>query len=560
MRKLLAALLALMMLAAMPMAMADELEMSDVKGMTAPGVFPIVTEPVTITFGLIPQGNVEDYDTNLFTKYIEEKTGINVEFFFLPATDTNQKFDLMVAANEKLPDIMVGGVSDAIYYGQSGHLIALNDYFDKYAYHYNKTIETYFSDAEKAALKAQSYAYDGNRYGFTYAQPSLGNNHENMMYVNKVWLEKLNLKVPTTLDELYEVLVAFRDKDPNGNGLKDEIPLIGFNSFDRRGDVVGDLLNSFLYYPGGVGIDSARTIVKDGKVASAVVQEEYREGLRFVNKLYKEGLLTEISLTQKDTQLKAMLDRPSSEPTIIGVVATHLGSAACGFTNLSDEYNKVMEYDALAPLAGPEGVAYGMVQASGYDYNVFITSSCEHPEVAFRLLDAMCDPEIGLTFRIGTKGEHWDWADEGTLTKTGRPALYKTLMDEMPWVWDSQNVIWRSSNMRMGVANMGEAAKTVDNPYKQYQSDTFNKGVKLRLGKQPAEVFETPVWNEAENEIVTEYGAMIRETSNEWRTLFVTGQKDLDTDWDEYLTIMENLGLSEYMEAAQSCYDRMSGK
>jgi len=560
MRKLLAALLALMMLAAMPMAMADELEMSDVPGMTAPGVFPIVTEPVTLTFALVPQGNVEDYDTNYFTTYIEEKTGINVEFFFLPATDTAQKFDLMVAANEKLPDIMMGGISDITYYGMSGQLVALNDYFDKYAYYYNEVMEKYGTEDEKATLKAQSYSYDGNIYAFNYAVPELGNNHENMIYVNKVWLEKLNMKTPTTLDELYEVLVAFRDKDPNGNGLKDEIPIIGYNSFDRRGDVVGDLLQSFLYYPGGVGADQARTIVKDGVVSSAVVQEEYREGLRFVNKLYKEGLLTEISLTQKDTQLKAIIDRPASEPTIAGVICTHFFSGVCGFTNCNDEYNKVLEYEVLAPLAGPEGVAYALEQGSGFsEYKLAITSSCEHPEVAFRVLDALCDPEIGSTYRFGIKGEHWDWAAEGAVTQEGQPAMIKFLVAEQPWHWETQNIIWRLTQGFMSFSDMKQQRADESNPYIKYRNEEFYRGVALRLGAIPAERFLNPIWNEEEYEIATEYGPMIRETSNEWRTMFVTGEKDLDADWDEYLTIMENLGLSEYLEAAQSCYTRMAG-
>ena len=48
--------------------------------------------------------------------------------------------------------------------------------------------------------------------------------------IRQDWLDKLNLKAPTTVDELHDVLYAFRNEDPNGNGLKDEIPL-----FDRAG-------------------------------------------------------------------------------------------------------------------------------------------------------------------------------------------------------------------------------------------------------------------------------------------------------------------------------------
>ena len=71
------------------------------------------------------------------------------------------------------------------------------------------------------------------------------------------------------------------------------------------------------------------------------------------------------------------------------------------------------------------------------------------------------------------------------------------------------------------------------------------------------EVFVLPVYNEEETEIVNEYGPMIWEYSNEARNLFVTGELDLDKDWDEYLAKLENIGLNEYIAASQTCYDRM---
>ena len=559
-RKILAMLLAMAMLLSLSAAHAkgEALEMSDVPGMTAPGIFPLVTEPVTLTIGLVPQGNVIDYDTNRFTTWMEEKTGVNIEFFYLPTTDTAQKFNLMVAANEKLPDIMLDGVTDMVYYGQSGYLLSLNDYFEKYAYYYNETIDKYAAPDEKAQLLAQSYCYDGNQYCFTYCMPEPTNDHENIMYINQKWLEAVNREVPTTLDELYEVLIAFRDDDPNGNGIKDEIPIMGYNSFDTRGDVVGNLINSFIYYPGGGGADSARCIVKDGVVSSPVIAEEYREALRYCKKLYDEGLITEVSFTQTREQLKAAIDLPSTETTIVGTIATHFWSGVCGFTGCSEEYNKVMEYVALPPLTGPEGVCWAMQQHSGYNYRAYITNSCEHPEVAFRFLDAMCNPEISWNYRFGIQGETWDYAEEGELNAYGKQAFYKQLLDEMPWVQESQNMIWRLENLRLQFSSMMNVATETDNPYAQYRNDTLYKGVSMRMGHQPEEFFANPVWNEEEYEIVSEYGSMLRETSNEWRTMFVMGQKDLDKDWQEYLSQMEALGLNEYLQAAQNCYDRMS--
>ena len=84
--------------------------MSDVPGMTAPGVLPIVTEPTTLTVGLIPNATVTDYEDNLFTKFVEENSGIDIEFYFFPtgSGEAKQKLQLMVASNQALPDIWSG--------------------------------------------------------------------------------------------------------------------------------------------------------------------------------------------------------------------------------------------------------------------------------------------------------------------------------------------------------------------------------------------------------------------------------------------------------------------
>ncbi len=562
MKKFLSVFLALaLLLPLVAVAEDNALEMSDIPGMTAPGVLPIVTEPVTLVVGIPPHNSVTDYETNYFTKLIEEKTGINLEFFYLPTTsnEENQKFDLMVAANEELPDIMFNGVSDMLYYGQTGTLLTLNDYFDKYAYYYNETLDKYATDAERSALMIQSFSYDGKRYCFNYAYPDLGNNNENGMFINKKWLDAVGKEIPTTLDELYDVLIAFRDQDPNGNGLKDEIPMMGWNTTGRRGDIVGDIINSFVYYPGGVGADDARCIVNDGVVTSSFITEEYREALRFCKKLYDEGLLTELSFTQDKEQFKAIIDRPSTEPTVVGLMATCFRSSAVGFSGCSDEYNKVMEYVALPPLTGPEGVNWGMEQDSGYtDYRAYITKSCKHPEIAFRLLDLLCDVEIGLTYRYGIRGEHWDYAEEGLMNDYGTQALIKLLTDTPVWQWENQNYIWRREGMRLGLSYESLAAIPNNNPYVQYRSDVFNQSVAMRLNHKPKEVFMNPVWNVEELEIAQEYGSLLHETSDEWRTMFIVGEKDLDKDWQEYLSQLDALGLQEYLGAAQSCYLRMT--
>ena len=559
-RKLVSLLLCLaMMLSLAPLATAETLEMSDIPGMTAPGVFPIVTEPVTLTIALIPQANVLDYDTNEFTLWIEEKTGINIEFVYLPtdSAEAKQKVDLMIAANETLPDIILQQVSDVDYYGTSGVLVNMKEYFGKYSYYFDKAVNEHATQAEKNIINTEMYATDGGVYGFPFYLSSAGNNNENIFYINQEWLDTLGLKMPTTTDELYDVLVAFRDNDPNGNGKKDEIPLMGYGSgygaMKLRGDVVGNLLNAFLYYPYA---NNARLVVKDGVVSSSLTDEALREGLRYCKKLYDEGLISELSFTQDPSQLKAIIDLPSEEDTLVGMVATHALSGSCGWGGASEANDKVLEYTYMAPLIGPKGVQYAAQNLSGLDFNVVITKYCKNPEVAFRFLDAFCNPEIGITYRRGQLGRDWTYCTDGELTAFGKPALYKTANADNIWSAESQNVMWRNETLRMALEKWDIANVLTGDKYTDYRSAMFSGGIAARLGFQPAEQIFNPKYNAEEKEIADEYNPMIWETSNEWRTMFIMGEKDLDADWQAYLDTLESLGLNEVIEVTQSWYDR----
>ena len=536
-----------------------DLAMSDVPGMTAAGVLPIAPDGVTLSIGLTAQSNVVDYSTNDFTLWIKDKTGITFDFFFLPNSDTAQKVDLMIAANEKLPDILLEGISDKVYYGRQGVLLPMNEYFEKYSYFFGQTTEKYLSEQTQKLLRSQMYAWDGKIYTFPYIINGLGNDNENIFYINKTWLDKLNLAVPTTTDELYAVLKAFKEEDPNGNGQADELPLMGYGAGyganKLRGDVVGNLLNAFLYYPYNT---DARLVVNDGVVSSALTSEALREGLRYCRKLYAEGLISELSMTQAPEQLKAIIDRPAAEDTLVGMVATHALSGACGWSTEQAD-SKVFDYVAMEPLTGPEGVRYAAQNKLGYGSRVAITKYCKNPEIAFRWMDYMCDLEASMNYRYGKKDYDWYYAEEGELDAYGHQALFKLPTDhDVPWALESQNVVWRHENCRIyAEETMSFAAVKMDNKVQQYRQEIFDSGVAARLGCQPDEVFVLPVYNEEETEVVNEYGPMIWEYSNEARNLFVTGELDLDKDWDEYLVKLENIGLNEYIAASQTCYDRM---
>ena len=102
------------------------------------GTIPVCNEKVTLTIGLQQNANVENYDTNYYTLKLEEEANVDIEFILFPAgNDGKEKLRIMLTSGEKLPDIIMFGVSgaEAMSWGAEGYILPLEDYFQTSSYY-----------------------------------------------------------------------------------------------------------------------------------------------------------------------------------------------------------------------------------------------------------------------------------------------------------------------------------------------------------------------------------------------------------------------------------------
>ncbi|KOS00928.1 ABC transporter substrate-binding protein, partial [Paenibacillus polymyxa] len=140
-------------------------------------------------------------------------------------------------------------------------------------------------------------AQDGHIYAFPWIE-ELGSEKESihsvndMPWINVEWLKKLGLKMPKTTEDLKKVLLAFKNGDPNGNGQADEIPL-SFILNNGNEDL------NFLFGSFGLGDNGDHTVVtNEGKVVFTADKDGYKEGIKYLNELYKLNLIDEESFEQ----------------------------------------------------------------------------------------------------------------------------------------------------------------------------------------------------------------------------------------------------------------------
>jgi putative aldouronate transport system substrate-binding protein len=383
---------------------------------------------------------------------------------------------------------------------------------------------------------------DGGIYNLPKYTEQVGNMHSQRQWINQAWLDKLDLKMPTTTEEFLEVLRAFRDNDPNGNGLRDEIPYIG--SLGWQSSSIDALMNAFIYNDSSAPNNKPRWLIKDGILDTPYTKEEWRDGLRFAKQLVDEGLLSPLCFTQDVTQLMQLL---ASETMQVGVYTA--GANLFGATDV-----RKLDFAPLPPLTGPKGVCYTAFIPSVAGAGFVITKYCEHPEAAFRLGDYCMSRDIAFRNRFGVPEIDWREPgpdDKGLYEDMGFPAQVVPILP-----FNSvQNSYWGGNLdvvMELGIQD-GQAISD-DDPL--YTERFIAQAVPYYVGKTPKEYVDLIKYNLEENDEIKDIYSTLVTYVNESMARFVTGDMDLDTQWESYLKELNNIGLPHFVEISQRAYDR----
>ena len=525
------------------------------------GKLPLVDEPTTIRIGIPQRENVPDYDENAYTKWLEEVTGVNLEFVFFSVDETEQvtQLNLMISSGkEKLPDILwgFGGVSNSLRneLGEDGYLVDLMGYMNDLAYWSKEIRATYFTEDE--AAKVIQYGIDPNN-GALYAFPGYEEGKTDALnthaLINQKWLDAVGEKVPTTVDELYTVLKKFAEMDPNGNGQKDELPLTGSDT-RYRADILEYIINAYVYC-----CDANIYNQTDGKIWVPYTTDEYREALKFCNKLYKEGLLSPLFYSINANPELIALNTPSDGVAIAGVIAGHM-------TVFNEKDNELLfDYTVLPPFKAETKLGgYAPMTGASFSYNCFITSDAQDPELCFKLLDFMSSRESYLHAYYGIEGTDWERAPEGTVDpESGRPVDAYVLVPGIYAGTDKNNHCWHQmrgiyNSMKMPTA----ISKDVDPTTYAARKNALMTSIRAAYDKvgMPDNPFQRCIYNAKEDEVIAEYQTGLKDYFAEARALFVSGVMDPnnDADWNTYLQNLKSLGLDDVLDAVQEAYTRMT--
>lgn len=335
--------------------------------------------PITITVGrsvdsawTYPEGS--DLNNNVWTREYLENLGVSIKYEWTAlSSEYNNKVNVVIASGS-IPDLLYVSAAQMGTLVEAEMLCDLTEYFDKYASDLTKSL---LNGDGGAALG--SATFDGKLYALPYVS---ANCYEpSLLWVRQDWLDNLGLDVPTTVEEVLEVAKAFKEQDPDMDGL-DNTGGIAFSNYlyDGITSLVG-FFNGYHAYP-SIWVEQ-----EDGKVVYGSTLPEMKAALARLNQAYQDGLI--------DTEF-AVKDSTKVSEEVMG------GKYGISYGQNWNVYQYGVGLDAdpdmvWTPVPAPsvdDQPALASVGFSAAGYYV-VSAECKHPEAIIMMLNTYNDLVYG---------------------------------------------------------------------------------------------------------------------------------------------------------------------
>jgi putative aldouronate transport system substrate-binding protein len=493
-------------------------------GFNATGL-PIVSSPTTINvmqvrYRFHGAGNVY----NSFFSQMERDTNVFVNWETRYTADFTEQRGLMLASGD-MPEVIWGstgwtgdGVTYEIIEDNKELFLPLDDLIDRYMPNLKAIMAQ-----DPAVRRAITYS-DGKIYslpGKLPLRPQIGTG----VFINKTWLDKLGLAVPQTTTELANVLKAFKTRDPNGNGIVDEIP---WYTISNSATVVRFDITSLF---GAFG----EWLVRDGRVYYTPSSEEYRQGIEWFIDLYKAGVVPSEFFTMPSDQFYALGSDTSVQR--FGFLFDWVADATIGANS--------KDFIAIPPPAAPNGKRYvGPLNEGIRPIELMITTKCKNPEVVARWVDQFYTPDATFQKTFGAFGDTTRKEADGSYTElplAATSSMYADIggLDARKWIKGSGDC--GPGYMPDGIKyNSDDPKIALDAIYLPSLDMSLVEPPNMKLtSEQSTERFSLQV-------PITSY---VITTVSDWIT---RGQI---TNWDEYIAQLRRMGLDRLTANHQAVYD-----
>ena len=482
--------------------------------------------------GFLAMVGINSY--NEFTTFAaaQEATGVKIEFTEVSMTNANELFSLMCASGD-MKDLISGAVN---YYGSSAAAVEEEILVDlaEDAEQYMGNYMTILNDPANKNGKAQAYNAEGQLVEIK----SIADNYlpTSGAQMRKDWLDEQNLEVPETVDELEEVLKAFKD------AYNCDAP------FRLSGETqVSCLVNGFGTAGASESSMNGNTVnmyLEDGEIKNGYQAEGYKAYLTMLNRWYEEGLLSKDFLTASSdgSQNNADGDITGGVCGVWYGQGNFIGQYETMAQTSEPDFSIVGVADFYDPEYVPDGINH-FVSRSGNDASgasISVSTNCEDVELACKWLDYFWTEEGQLLCNYGIEGEGFEYGDDGQphftdfVVNSGNFQFYMVgyTLSGVPTYQDFDRQWFTYPD------NVIEAFET----WGDCSDDTMCLPTSLTLDTDQSDEYSNTF-----SDISTRASEMVGR--------FITGEADIDSEWDSFQQELVDMGLERCIEIYQEAYD-----
>lgn len=333
-------------------------------------------DPVTIQ--VLHHRTTNFPDDNPVLQEINKRTGVKMVPITVDQGELQNKLNVMIAS-KTLPDIISFHSNQLEDLVNNGVIIPLDDLLNEYG-------------KEILANKGEYLKKRATQKGNIYALPS-GHGYPSMLAMRKDWLDAVDKQPPTTIEEYYEVLKAFVKNDPNQSGKADTM---GLGAALESPNTLNHIFTAY-------GVTYGRPQMIDGQLLPHLLQPGYLDAVKFINKLYKEGLI--------DPDFTSIPLMQSFERLWNGQAGSYDFAPVGVANNWMSRYAEPKPEWVFPIVRGSEGKG-GPLRVVR-DNNMFyaITTASKHPEEAMKLLNFLNSEEGDQLAYLGIEGTHYEMKD-----------------------------------------------------------------------------------------------------------------------------------------------------
>ncbi len=485
----------------------DETTKPEIENFNPTG-YPIVDEKITLTMmGFTVPALHEDWSEILFFQRMEEMTNMSFNFITVPLESYQERKNLAFASGD-LPDLFFKGRltnQDQMTYGAESLLIPLEDLIEDYAPNLKRVFE-YRPDLRQAVTLPS-----GHIVALRFVEPP---RTDPMFWINKVWMDHLGIQEPTTTEEFYGVLKAFRDNDANQSGdPNDEIPMSIQGAWG-----VKRFLGNF-----GLLFNEANIFVNNNdEVIFSPMQPEFKEGIKYLRVLFEEQLMDNESFTQSGQQINA-----KGQNNLLGVFISLSPQGQSG------SYHT--DYVSLIPLVTNKGEQMydGMDGIDAWG-GFAITHKNQHPEATIRWIDYLYSEEGGILEQYGLEGEDWEWQSDGTWDHIFKEG--ETLQDK---------------NRRVAIHAGGNVPHLRPQEFINQSSNSYDHWLFPQWDRVSAHArrpYPRVYFEDDQQKSINVLNADIASYVDEMIARFITGDSSIENEWDSYLATLRQMGVEELIQ------------